>query len=131
MKAFGLTIIALAALLSPGAISREWQHHQLESRAFRAGKALRSVYVRTESESIRVASAYAYSGKICVGLSSSGPAFQPGDEASTDMSYAVFDGSNQFRFNVERAEFDEECGGADAGVNVLGAAERGVAKGEQ
>jgi hypothetical protein len=79
------------------------------------------------NQKLRVASAYAYNGKICVVLSSSGPAFQPGDEASTDMSYAVFDGSNQFRFNVERAEFDEECP-ANSGTSVLPVVEDGVAK---
>lgn len=127
-KIFGPTIIVAAICMSPGAIADAWQHHRLDARAVRAGKALNRAYVRTESETIHIASAYAFDGKICVTLSASGPAFQSGDEASTEMAYAVFNADGQtYRYNLNRDEFDESCEGASAaGINVLVAVEHGA-----
>ncbi len=131
MKIFGPTVIAAAVLMSPGAITEAWQQHQLNARAFRAGEALSGVYIRTESESIHIASSYAFSGKICVALSLSGPAFQSGDESAKDMSYVVFDSDgHSYRYNLSHSEFDGECGGASSRINILRVVERG-AQGDQ
>jgi hypothetical protein len=127
MKIFCNAIVATALLTSPAAVQDFRHRHQLNARGERAGEALSSVYVRTESESIHIASAYAFDGKICVALSSSGPAFQSGDEAATTIAYVVFDADGHtYHYNLDRSEFDESCEGASSGINVLVAVEPGV-----
>jgi hypothetical protein len=127
MKIFCNAIVATALLSSPAALQDLWQQHQLNTRALRAGEALSSVYVRTSSEKLTIASAYAWQTKLCISFSDSGPAIFPGNSSQTEMAYAIFEkDQHAFRYNLDFQSFNEVCQDAHAGVDITDAVEKGA-----
>jgi hypothetical protein len=113
-----ISILAAVLLYEYAALASSWNHLQEEKRAFVAGRQLRAFYVRTPSEKLKIASAYAQTdGTICVELTSEGP-----NPALIEYDWAIAHRDGRIEYNQD--EFAERCQGADAGANLLPTVEK-------
>jgi hypothetical protein len=122
MKIFAGGCILTAVLMSPAALEQAWTQHQRNAKAEEAGRTLRAIYVLTPSNRLKIVSAYAWQGRLCISYYS-----QDARPESARIYNAIFERDRTFEYAAED-EF-EQCEGAADGVNVLPATEHG-AKGE-
>lgn len=127
MKVFGLSLIAAAVLMSPGAISNEWHRHQLNARAEEAGRLIAHEYRRTASEKVHVVYGYAEHGLICAVFTNEGA-----DPASVRYAEAAWDPTKrELEYSMSTERWNEVCPDDGTRLNVTPAVEDGVAKGAQ